>query len=59
MNMASTPRRRVPSAITVPISLVRSNTAMDNVLEMLSTTIKAISSRTTPTWRVNSSTVLL
>ena len=46
-------------AIEVPISVVRSMKAIDSVLEMLSTKMRAIMMRTTLTWVSKSSTVLV
>ena len=54
-NMEMTPRRRVPSAMTVPISRVRSKIAMVMVLVMPNTTMIETISVNTAKMRPNSS----
>ena len=54
-NIDTTPRRRVPSAITVPISRVRSKMAMVMVLVMPNTTMIETISVSTAKMRPNSS----
>ncbi len=56
-NCASTSRRVAPSAIAVPISLVRSSTDIVIVLEMPSTISSASTSAIAPSWRPNSASV--